>query len=89
MKVMQAFLKKALLETEQFSWEEESDLIKDFHLSQEVSEVYTSEKKKQNNLSAGTKVTFYCTRKSDYVVTSIQTKGLFFVQMLKGFFQLK
>ena len=46
MKVMQAFLKKALLETEQFSWEEESDLIKNFHLSQEVSEVYTSRKEK-------------------------------------------
>ena len=56
---------------EQFSQEELSDLMRDLNLSKNASEVLASRLKDKNSFSAGTKVTFCCTRKRSYCLISV------------------
>ena len=56
---------------EQFSQEELSDLIRDLNLSKNASEVLASKFKDKYSFSAGTKVTFCCTRKRSRCLISV------------------
>ena len=56
-----------------FTQGELSDLVRDLNLSKEQAEVLASRLKEKNNLSDGTKVTFYRTRESGTTIQNSST----------------
>ena len=68
----------------QFSQEELGDLIRDLNLSKNASEISASRLKDKNNLSAGTKVTFYHTREKELLPYFCLEDGLVYCKDVEG-----
>ncbi|KAI6647410.1 hypothetical protein LOD99_12406 [Oopsacas minuta] len=69
-----------------FNQAELNDLIRDFDLSKESSELLASRLKEKNLLHQGTKVTLYRYREQEFHSTSAKRMVWCFVQMLRVFY---
>ena len=70
-----------------FTQGELSDLVRDLNLSKEQAEVLASRLKEKNNLSDGTKVTFYRTRESGLLQFFSKEDSLVFCNDVSGLLQ--
>ena len=71
-----------------FTQGELSDLVRDLNLSKEQAEVLASRLKEKNNLSYGTKVTFYRTRESGLLQFFSKEDSLVFCNDVSGLLQI-
>lgn len=69
---------------QRFNQNELNDLSRDLNLSKEASEILASRLKDKNLLEQGTKITFYRTRKKDFLPFFSQEDNLVYCQDVKG-----